>query len=141
MSSPTTRDRRSSAHRVDVEGVAVDPRHYIDGERVASAETFEVRSPIDWDDVKLADLARGGAPEVDAAVAAARRAFPAWAALGPEGRAEPLRRLAALAVPPGCVGAARRWRGARPGCACRPREASLARTSGASRFFCLPGVS
>jgi len=95
MSSPTTRDRRSSAHRVDVEGVAVDPRHYIDGERVASAETFEVRSPIDWDDVKLADLARGGAPEVDAAVAAARRAFPAWAALGPKGRAEPLRRLAA----------------------------------------------
>src|SRR5215203_7511141 len=102
MSSPTTRDRRSSAHRVDVEGVAVDPRHYIDGERVASAETFEVRSPIDWDDVKLADLARGGRAEVDAAVAAARRAFPAWAALGPEGRQAILRRLAdaiAEAVP------------------------------------------
>jgi len=40
-------------------------------------------------------VAAGGAAEVDAAVAAARRAFPAWAALGPEGRHAALARLAA----------------------------------------------
>jgi len=78
----------------EVEGVAVPTGHYIDGERVDSADTFEVRSPIDWDGWKLADVARGGAGEVDAAVAAARRAFPAWAALGPEGRRDALARLA-----------------------------------------------
>ena len=78
----------------EVEGVAVPTGHYIDGERVDSADTFEVRSPIDWDGWKLADVARGGAAEVDAAVAAARRAFPAWAALGPEGRQAALSRLA-----------------------------------------------
>ena len=68
--------------------------HYIDGRRVDSGDTFEVRSPIDWDGWKLADVARGGAAEVDAAVAAARRAFPGWAALGPEGRQAALGRLA-----------------------------------------------
>ncbi|UGS39088.1 aldehyde dehydrogenase family protein [Capillimicrobium parvum] len=78
----------------EVEGVEVPTEHYIDGHRVASADTFEVRSPIDWADWKLADVARGGAAEVDAAVAAARRAFPAWAALGPGGRHAALSRLA-----------------------------------------------
>jgi aminomuconate-semialdehyde/2-hydroxymuconate-6-semialdehyde dehydrogenase len=78
----------------DVEGVPVPTGHYIDGRRVDSGDTFEVRSPIDWDGWKLADVARGGAAEVDAAVAAARRAFPDWAALGPEGRRAALGRLA-----------------------------------------------
>ena len=68
--------------------------HYIDGRRVDAADTFEVRSPIDWDGWGLADVARGGSAEVDAAVAAARRAFPDWAALGPEGRQAALGRLA-----------------------------------------------
>jgi len=72
----------------------IPTEHYIDGRRVGSEETFEVRSPIDWDGWKLADMARGGAAEVDAAVAAARRAFPAWAALGPDGRHAVLTRLA-----------------------------------------------
>jgi acyl-CoA reductase-like NAD-dependent aldehyde dehydrogenase len=80
--------------RVEVEGVSVPTDHYIDGRRVASGDVFEVRSPIDWDHVKLADVARGRRREVDAAVAAARRAFPAWAALGPERRGEVLGRLA-----------------------------------------------
>jgi aminomuconate-semialdehyde/2-hydroxymuconate-6-semialdehyde dehydrogenase len=82
------------AVRTDVEGVPVPTGHYIDGGRVDSGDTFEVRSPIDWDGWKLADVARGGAAEVDAAVAAARRAFPDWAALGPEGRHAALGRLA-----------------------------------------------
>jgi acyl-CoA reductase-like NAD-dependent aldehyde dehydrogenase len=79
---------------VEVEGVSVPTGHYIDGRRVASTDTFEVRSPIDWDGWQLADMARGGKDEVDAAVAAARRAFPDWAALGPEGRRTALGRLA-----------------------------------------------
>jgi aminomuconate-semialdehyde/2-hydroxymuconate-6-semialdehyde dehydrogenase len=85
---------RTGGARADVEGVSVPLDHYIDGERVASAERFEVRSPIDWESWKLADVAAGGAGEVDRAVAAARRAFPAWAALGPEGRHQVLTRLA-----------------------------------------------
>jgi aminomuconate-semialdehyde/2-hydroxymuconate-6-semialdehyde dehydrogenase len=68
--------------------------HYIDGRRVGSDATFEVRSPIDWEGWKLADVARGGTQEVNAAVAAARRAFPGWAALGPVGRQPLLARLA-----------------------------------------------
>ena len=86
--------QRIPGARAEVEGVSVPLDHYIDGGRVASAERFEVRSPIDWDNWKLADVAAGGAREVDLAVAAARRAFPAWAALGPHGRHRVLTRLA-----------------------------------------------
>ena len=79
---------------VDVEGVDVPLDHYIDGRRVGSDQRFEVRSPIDWDGWQLGAVAAGGAAEVDLAVAAARRAFPAWAALGPAGRLAVLTRLA-----------------------------------------------
>jgi aminomuconate-semialdehyde/2-hydroxymuconate-6-semialdehyde dehydrogenase len=77
-----------------VEGIEVPTDHYIDGRRVASGRRFEVRSPIDWDGWLLAEVAAGASDEVDAAVAAARRAFPAWAALGPHGRHPILARLA-----------------------------------------------
>ena len=77
-----------------VAGVDVSPLHFIGGERVASADTFEDISPID--ESVLAEIARGGAAEADAAVRAAHDAFPAWAALGPEGRAEHLFRIADL---------------------------------------------
>ncbi|MBA2536583.1 MAG: aldehyde dehydrogenase [Actinobacteria bacterium] len=77
-----------------VAGVAVSPDHYIGGERISSSATFEDVSPID--ESHLADIARGGADEVEAAVQAARHAFPAWAALGPEGRGEHLFRIADL---------------------------------------------
>jgi len=77
---------------VKVAGVEVWTGHWIDGERVGSARSFPVLSPIDGR--HLADVAAGGASEVDAAVAAARRAFPAWAALGADGRAPILRRFA-----------------------------------------------
>jgi len=83
------------AERVDVEGVAVSPDHLIDGERVSSPATFEDRSPLDWS-WKLADIARGDATTADAAVTAATAAFAAWAALGPDGRAAYLHRLADL---------------------------------------------
>jgi len=68
--------------------------HYIDGRRVGSPATFEDHSPIDWS--KIADVARGDGETAEAAVAAAVRAFPDWAALGAAGRATYLRRLADL---------------------------------------------
>ena len=80
--------------RVEVEGVSVPIDHYIDGRWVASDQRFAVRSPIDWENWELAQVSAGGTAEVDHAVAAARRAFPGWAALGPSGRHAALTRLA-----------------------------------------------
>jgi acyl-CoA reductase-like NAD-dependent aldehyde dehydrogenase len=77
-----------------VAGIDVSPDHFIGGERVASPERFEDRSPIDW--ALLAEVARAGAHEVDLAVHAAQDAFPAWAALGAAGRAPYLHRVADL---------------------------------------------
>lgn len=79
---------------VDVAGVKVDTRHYIGGKRVSSKETYTNTSPIDGS--FLGEIARGGQEEVDAAVAAARAAFPAWAKLGPKKRGELLNKLADL---------------------------------------------
>src|SRR2546426_2802440 len=75
-----------------IAGVRVSADHYIGGKRVGSPLRFEDISPID--ETTLANVAAGGPEEVDAAVAAAERAFPAWAALGPGGRGVYLRRLA-----------------------------------------------
>jgi aminomuconate-semialdehyde/2-hydroxymuconate-6-semialdehyde dehydrogenase len=71
-----------------VEGVAVSTEHWIGGARVGSARTFADVSPID--ETELAQIARGGALEVDAAVASARAAFGVWGALAPEARARVL---------------------------------------------------
>ena len=79
---------------LEVAGVRVDPRHWIGGERDSSADTFDDLSPIDG--TVLGQVARGQAAEVDAAVAAAREAFPGWAKLGPVGRGEILGRVADL---------------------------------------------
>jgi len=75
-----------------VAGVEVSTAHFIDGKRVESKQKFQLCSPIDGK--HLADMSAGGAEEVDAAVAAARRAYPKWAALGAEGRHPILRRFA-----------------------------------------------
>lgn len=75
-----------------VAGVAVDTRHWIGGERVSSARTFPSVSPIDGADI--AHVHRGGAAEAYAAVAAAKAAFPAWAALSPAERGAILHRVA-----------------------------------------------
>ena len=68
----------------EVAGTKVPTGHWIGGEQVHSAGTFSDNSPIDG--IRLAQICAGGKTEVDAAVAAARGTFPAWAALGPEGR-------------------------------------------------------
>ncbi|MFD4507948.1 aldehyde dehydrogenase [Streptomyces sp. NPDC058457] len=80
------------SHNINVAGVSVDTRHWIGGRRVASAETFTDHSPIDGQ--PIGEISRGGPPEAEAAVAAARDAFPAWAATP---RAERARILHAVA--------------------------------------------
>ena len=72
--------------------MSVDTRHWIGGQRVASATTFDDISPID--ETVIAKVHAGGQQEVDAAVAAAQAAFPAWAALSRPERAELLRAVA-----------------------------------------------
>ena len=75
-----------------VAGVEVDTRHWIGGERVASADTFADVSPLDG--TVIAEVSRGGAAEVEAAVAAASAAFPAWAAMPVAERSAILLRVA-----------------------------------------------
>ena len=84
-----------SSARFEVEGVSISPDHYINGVRVASAVSFEDRSPLDWSRV-LGHMARGNAETADAALSAADAAFPAWATLSCEARGEYLHRLAVL---------------------------------------------
>ena len=75
-----------------VAGVDVDTRHWIAGERVASSATFTDLSPID--EQMLAEVARGGQAEVDAAVRAAGEAFAGWSATPPADRARVLHAIA-----------------------------------------------
>jgi len=75
-----------------VEGVRVDTRHWIGGRRVDSADTFIDVSPID--EQPIAEVAAGGPAEVQAAVSAARDAFPAWAGTTRADRAALLHRIA-----------------------------------------------
>ncbi|MFB7325639.1 aldehyde dehydrogenase [Streptomyces sp. NPDC056190] len=82
----------TDTHTATVASVAVDTRHWIGGERVASAGTFTDVSPIDG--AALGEISRGTASEAAAAVAAAKAAFPGWAATP---RAERARVLHAIA--------------------------------------------
>lgn len=79
-------------HRITVAGVSIDTRHWIGGERTASASTFTDTSPIDG--TTIGEISRGTAGEAAAAVAAAQAAFPGWAATP---RAERARLLHAIA--------------------------------------------
>ena len=82
----------SGMSSASVAGVDVDTRHWIGGRRVASEGTFTDLSPID--SKPLAEVARGGAAEVDAAVRAAGDAFATWAAVPPPARAAVLHAIA-----------------------------------------------
>jgi 1-pyrroline-5-carboxylate dehydrogenase len=70
-------------------------RNFIDGSERDGDGTFEVRSPID-SEILVGTFARGTRQDVQDAIAAARRAQPAWFRLGWEGRLEILRRAAEL---------------------------------------------
>ena len=70
--------------------------HFIAGDEVpaASGATFESLDPANGE--PIATLARGGAEDVDRAVAAARAAYPAWRDADPYARGRVLQRLADL---------------------------------------------
>jgi len=69
-----------------------DGRHWIGGKRLSSPRTFADVSPID--ESPIAEIARGGAAEVDAAVQAASDAFHVWAATPAEDRSAILHAIA-----------------------------------------------
>jgi acyl-CoA reductase-like NAD-dependent aldehyde dehydrogenase len=77
-----------------VAGHEVSTDHYIGGRRVTSEARFEDQAPYGRE--LLGEVSRASAADVDLAVCAAHEAFPAWAALGPAGRAPFLQRLADL---------------------------------------------
>jgi 5-carboxymethyl-2-hydroxymuconic-semialdehyde dehydrogenase len=68
--------------------------HLIGGKSVAGREYFETVNPATQD--VLAQVASGGEAEVDAAVAAAKEAFPKWSSLAAAERAKLMRRLGEL---------------------------------------------
>jgi aminomuconate-semialdehyde/2-hydroxymuconate-6-semialdehyde dehydrogenase len=78
--------------RATVEGIEVDCRHWIGGQRVDSGRRFDSISPID--EAVIASVAAGGAGEVDRAVEAASRAFKDWRRTSRETRAKLLHRIA-----------------------------------------------
>ena len=68
--------------------------HLIDGKPVEGRSHFETVNPATQE--VLAEVADGGADEVNAAVAAAKAAFPAWAGRPATERAALMRRLGDL---------------------------------------------
>ena len=68
--------------------------HLINGREVGSAEYFETVNPATQE--PLAQVARGGSAEVEAAVAAAKAAFPAWAGRPASERARLIHKLGDL---------------------------------------------
>ena len=69
-------------------------QHLINGAAVAGTQYFDTVNPATQE--VLAQVARGGEQEVDAAVAAAKAAFPRWAAKPATERARLLRKLGDL---------------------------------------------
>jgi acyl-CoA reductase-like NAD-dependent aldehyde dehydrogenase len=69
-------------------------RNFIAGEWVAVSDAAPNVNPSNVADM-VGDFARGGAAEVDAAVAAAKAAFPAWSRTVPYARHEILKKVAA----------------------------------------------
>ena len=82
------------SHSINIAGFEVDTRHWIGGERVASEMTFDDISPVDGS--LLGQVSRGGKAEADAAVAAAKAAFPIWSRMSAAERGAILLRLADL---------------------------------------------
>jgi 5-carboxymethyl-2-hydroxymuconic-semialdehyde dehydrogenase len=82
----------STGGTATIEGVEVSTDHWIGGNRVASVATFGDVSPIDGQ--PIAEVARGGANEAAAAVAAARGAFSVWGGMAPMDRAAVLHAIA-----------------------------------------------
>jgi len=77
---------------LDVKGHAVPQGHYVNGSWIDGDGSYAVFSPINGE--ILGEMPTGTEAEVQAAVASAHSAFPAWAALGAEGRLPILKRFA-----------------------------------------------
>jgi acyl-CoA reductase-like NAD-dependent aldehyde dehydrogenase len=69
----------------------LDLSHWINGERVSSERPGESLNPSNTNEI-VARVPQGAAAEVDAAVAAAKAAFPAWSDASPEVRSDILDR-------------------------------------------------
>ena len=69
-------------------------KHWIDGREVESRETFTTLNPATGD--VITDVASAGEAEVDAAVRAAKAAFPKWASTPAKERAKLMRKLGEL---------------------------------------------
>ncbi len=69
-------------------------QHLINGQHVSNGQTFETINPATQD--VLAEVAAGGTDEVNAAVAAAKAAFPKWANTPATERAKVIRKLGDL---------------------------------------------
>ena len=68
-------------------------KHYINGQWVASIDGREMAVENPSTEEKIATITLGGVADADAAVAAAKAAFPAWAATDPLNRIAALERL------------------------------------------------
>jgi aldehyde dehydrogenase (NAD+) len=68
--------------------------HYINGQQVEADTPLTSLNPSDTNEV-VAQFPDGGTAETDAAIAAARAAFPAWSAASPEVRADLLDKVGA----------------------------------------------
>ena len=86
---------KQSDERINIDGISVSPHHFIGGERIASTDSFEVRSPLDWD-MKLADVSRGDDTTARLAICAAREGYRQWSALKSSERIEIMCNLADL---------------------------------------------
>lgn len=75
----------------------LDLSHWINGEKVAAERPTESLNPSDTREV-VARTPDGGVAEVDAAVAAAKGAFPAWSDASPEVRSDILDRAGTLVM-------------------------------------------
>ncbi|KAK0389347.1 hypothetical protein NLU13_2922 [Sarocladium strictum] len=76
----------------------IETRLFINGEFVESSDgkTFDLKSPMTHEVV--AQVSEASESDANAAVAAAKAAFPAWSALGPKERAKYFKKLATLIV-------------------------------------------
>jgi len=72
----------------------VSIKHWINGKQVDSADRFITYDPATGEAID--EVAAGGQPEIDAAVAAAAEAFPKWAGTPAKERARLMRRLGEL---------------------------------------------
>jgi acyl-CoA reductase-like NAD-dependent aldehyde dehydrogenase len=70
-------------------------RHFIGGERISGAALRDSENPSDTRDI-VARYPQAASAEVDAAVTAARKAFPAWADASPEVRSDYLDKIGSL---------------------------------------------